>query len=430
MRTAPAGSTDGQGRSLLGSTGSVGSLSDGELRDSLAAVERVVNSLNAEQAEIMAEMARRAAEADARDAQRWGAGQVPHGQRTEFVADEVAVTLHCTRMTAASRYALALAAAAHPAVMRAWSSGTIDARKVQVVCDGLRGVSSPAADDLAAEAGAYAAGHTAPEVRRWLARRVIAADPGMAEIRRSRAVAGRRVSVTPLPDGVSELVALLPSVQARQVYDTVNAVAMAADADDARTMDQRRADALFDVLCGRAEPPQVTIAVTIPADTLLGEGAAPGAVAGVGPVTSGEALQLAGAGAGTGATTFDVVFRGLLTDPGSGALVDVSERQYRPSAQLERAVRARDGVCRFPGCSRSAASTRSGTDLDHTVPWPAGPTAASNLAVLCRRHHRLKHSPGWGAELTPDGVMTWTTPSGQRVTTRPWAYEEPFSDTG
>ncbi len=355
-------------------------------------------------------------------------GRAVDPQRSEFVADEIAVALHCTRMAAAARYALALAAVTHPALMSVWSAGAIDARKVHVICDGLRDVSSPAVDDLAAQAAAYAAGHTAPELRRWLARRVIAADPGMAEVRRTRAVAGRRVAVTPLPDGVSELLALLPSVQARQVYDTVNAVAMAADADDMRTMDQRRADALFDLLCGRADPPQVTIAVTIPADTLLGEGAAPGEVAGVGPVTSGEALQLAGAG--TGATTHDVVFRGLLTDPGSGALVDVSERQYRPSARLERAVRARDGMCRFPGCSRSAVSTRSGTDLDHTVPWPRGATTASNLAVLCRHHHRLKHSSGWSADLAPDGVMTWTTPSGQRVRTYPWAYDDPIDDTG
>ena len=35
------------------------------------------------------------------------------------------------------------------------------------------------------------------------------------------------VSVTPLGDGISEFMALIPSVQARQIYDTVNAVAQA-----------------------------------------------------------------------------------------------------------------------------------------------------------------------------------------------------------
>ncbi len=87
------------------------------------------------------------------------------------------------------------------------------------------------------------------------------------------------------------------------------------------------------------------------------------------------------------------------------------EKRYRPSAALDRAVRARDVTCRFPGCRRSADS--AGTDLDHTIPWPEGPTSATNLAVLCRRHHRLKHTPGWNVQLDPTGVMTWTTPTGR-----------------
>ena len=110
--------------------------------------------------------------------------------------------------------------------------------------------------------------------------------------------------------------------------------------------------------------------------------------------------------------------RRLLTDPATGVLTDLTdaaEKRYRPSAALDRAVRARDVTCRFPGCRRSADSP--GTDLDHTVPWPAGPTAATNLAVLCRRHHRLKHTAGWNVHLHPTGVMTWTTPTGRHVTT-------------
>ncbi|MEO8107702.1 MAG: DUF222 domain-containing protein [Actinomycetes bacterium] len=229
--------------------------------------------------------------------------------------------------------------------------------------------------------------------------------------------------MTPLPDGVSELSALLPSVQARQVYDTINTLAMNAGADDHRTMDQRRADALIDLLIGRADPPRVHIAVTVPSDVLLGESAEPADVAGVGPITASEALYLAGPFAG------DVTLHRLMIDAETGTLTDVSERQYRPSTKLDRAVRARDGVCRFPGCNRSARSTRSGTDLDHTIPWPAGDTSATNLAVLCRHHHRLKHSPGWHADLEPDGVMRWTTPAGQTVTTYPWAYTDPL-DTG
>ncbi len=96
-----------------------------------------------------------------------------------------------------------------------------------------------------------------------------------------------------------------------------------------------------------------------------------------------------------------VSVRRLLTDPATGTLTDLAdaEKRYRPSAALDRAVRARDVTCRFPGCRRSADS--AGTDLDHTIPWPQGPTSAANLAVLCRRHHRLKHTPGWNVEPRP-----------------------------
>ncbi len=101
----------------------------------------------------------------------------------------------------------------------------------------------------------------------------------------------------------------------------------------------------------------------------------------------------------------------------------LDQKRYRPSAALDRAVRARDVTCRFPGCRRSADS--AGTDLDHTIPWPDGPTSAANLAVLCRRHHRLKHTAGWNVNLDPTGVMTWTTPTGRTLQTHPWQYTNP-----
>ncbi len=418
---------------LVCSGAPLGDPEDSHLVDLLAQLERLANAAGAVQAEVMVEMARRAKRADSEDERQRGRTLMSHEGRADFVPDEVAVTLACTKAAAAHRYGLALAVSEHPAVLAAWRRGTIDARKVQVICDGLTHVSSPAVEVLAEEAACYAASRTAPELRRWLSRRVIGSDPGMAEIRRIRASADRKVTVTPLPDGVSELSALLPSVQARQVYDSVNTLAHACAADDARTMDQRRADALMDLICGRADPPQVTVQVVVPVDTLLGESAEPAHVAGVGPITATEALQLAGLGDLGGCRCrditpgpHDVVFRRLLTDPGTGYLVDVAERQYRPSAQLDRTVRSRDGVCRFPGCNRPATTTRSGTDLDHTIPWPRGQTTAANLAVLCRHHHRLKHSPGWSAELGSDGVMEWTSPADKTFRTEPWTY----ADTG
>ena len=48
-----------------------------------------------------------------------------------------------------------------------------------------------------------------------------------------------------------------------------------------------------------------------------------------------------------------------------------------------------------------------------------GPTTATNLICLCRRHHRVKQRPGWTTRLDPDGVVHWTDPTGRRTTTAP-----------
>ncbi|MGD1240212.1 hypothetical protein [Mycobacterium seoulense] len=60
------------------------------------------------------------------------------------------------------------------------------------------------------------------------------------------------------------------------------------------------------------------------------------------------------------------------------------EPGYRPSAELERFIRCRDMTCRFPGCDRPAEFA----DIDHTVPYPLGPTHASNLKCLCRKQQQ------------------------------------------
>ena len=234
----------------------------------------------------------------------------------------------------------------------------------------------------------------------------------------------RRVVITPGDDGMCELWALLPGVQGRQIQNTLTGLAHQMGAGDARSMDQRRTDSLVDLLLGRAQPPAVTLQVIVAADTITGASSEPGWVPGLGPVTAEQVGELVGRDdTGLGP---HVSVRRLLTDPATGTLTDVDQKRYRPSAALDRAVRTRDVTCRFPGCRRSADS--AGTDLDHTVPWPAGPTAATNLAVLCRRHHRLKHTAGWNVHLDPSGVMTWTTPTGRTYLTHPWQYLRKQSD--
>jgi hypothetical protein len=93
---------------------------------------------------------------------------------------------------------------------------------------------------------------------------------------------------------------------------------------------------------------------------------------------------------------------------------------YRPGAQLDRWVRARDRRCRFPGCRRRVPR---GGELDHHRPWPDGATSAENLAGYCTADHRGKHqAPGWRHDLHPDGTLTVTTPTGPTAVTTPPPY--------
>jgi hypothetical protein len=69
------------------------------------------------------------------------------------------------------------------------------------------------------------------------------------------------------------------------------------------------------------------------------------------------------------------------------------EPRYAPSAGLARFVRCRDLTCRFPGCDEPADVC----DLDHTIAYPVGPTCASNLECLCRKHrvHKRLRQAKW-----------------------------------
>lgn len=95
------------------------------------------------------------------------------------------------------------------------------------------------------------------------------------------------------------------------------------------------------------------------------------------------------------------------------------EPRYVPSRALAEFVRCRDLTCRFPGCDKLATVA----DIDHTVPYPAGPTHPSNLKALCRFHHLLKTfwtgTPGWRDRQYPDGTVVWTSPTGHTYTTEP-----------
>jgi Domain of unknown function (DUF222) len=96
-----------------------------------------------------------------------------------------------------------------------------------------------------------------------------------------------------------------------------------------------------------------------------------------------------------------------------------TEEHYTPSRRLRHLVRSRTATCDAPGCQAQAACT----DLDHTIPWPAGPTDQCNLAPRCRTHHRAKQAPDWTVKQSAPGVTRWILPSGRIRTTTPTRYD-------
>ena len=92
---------------------------------------------------------------------------------------------------------------------------------------------------------------------------------------------------------------------------------------------------------------------------------------------------------------------------------------YRPSKETAQFVRWRDLTCRWPGCDAPVERC----DIDHTVPWPFGPTHPSNNKPYCRTHHLIKtfyNGPGgWTDQQFPDGTVILTAPTGHTYTTEP-----------
>ncbi|MDD9205157.1 HNH endonuclease signature motif containing protein [Georgenia sp. 10Sc9-8] len=100
-----------------------------------------------------------------------------------------------------------------------------------------------------------------------------------------------------------------------------------------------------------------------------------------------------------------------MTEPRSGAVLDIGRRRYRPPAEIAAHVRLRDRTCVRPGCTVPATHCQ----LDHTVPWPAGGrTAAQGLGAMCLRDHRIKSAGAFTVEQPVPGVFEWTTAAGLR----------------
>lgn len=134
------------------------------------------------------------------------------------------------------------------------------------------------------------------------------------------------------------------------------------------------------------------VLVTMSVESLLGIPETPGELARWGPITANHARRLA--------RRPDTTWRRLLTDPMTGAVLDVGRTRYQPTAAITDHVLTRDGGrCKRPGCSHAAR------DLDHARAWDdGGVTAVGNLQTVCRGCHTAKHAGGWTVTVAGDGT--------------------------
>src|SRR3989454_7658850 len=99
--------------------------------------------------------------------------------------------------------------------------------------------------------------------------------------------------------------------------------------------------------------------------------------------------------------------RVVMRHDADGRLLEVGARTRTIPTALLRPIHHRDQGCRFPGCG---VRFGQGHHLHH---WAqGGPTTLSNLALLCRRHHRAVHEEGYQVARGPDGTLQFRRPNG------------------
>ena len=310
------------------------------------------------------------------------------------------------------------AAREHVRVAHALARGELSYAKVRE----LTRVATPETEErLLAVGRAGTAAHVERIVRGW--RRM----DRKAEAREAdRQHAGRALHVYPDEDG---------SVRIRgRLAPEVGALLMQALAAAREALYQRRADQ-----APEADPPtmeqQQADALALLAESALHHGIDPGAPGEryqvvvhvdaavlADPDQAGQSVLEDGlrVPAGTSQRLACDASRVVMRHDAAGRLLEVGARTRTIPPALRRALHHRDRGCRFPGCG-----VRFGQG-HHIRHWAqGGPTTLSNLALLCRRHHRTVHEEGYQVDRQPDGELRFCRPDGRPLPEVPPPIEMP-----
>ncbi|EFD13763.1 LOW QUALITY PROTEIN: conserved hypothetical protein, partial [Mycobacterium tuberculosis T46] len=351
----------------------------------------------------------------------------------DCAAAEVAAALTISHGKASGQMHLSLALNRLPQVAALFLAGHLGARLFSIIAWRTYLVRDPHALSLLDAALAEHAGAwgplSAPKLEKAIDSWIDRYDPGA--LRRSRISARTRDLCIGDPDedaGTAALWGRLYATDAAMLDRRLTEMAHGVCEDDPRTLAQRRADALGALAagadhlacgCGKPDCPSgagnderaagVVIHVVADAsaldaqpdphlsgdeppsrpltpETTLFEALTPDPEPDP-PATHAPAELITTGGGMVPAPLLAELIRGGATisqvrHPGDLA----AEPHYRPSAKLAEFVRMRDLTCRFPGCDVPAEFC----DIDHSAPWPLGPTHPSNLKCACRKHHLLK----------------------------------------
>jgi hypothetical protein len=188
-----------------------------------------------------------------------------------------------------------------------------------------------------------------------------------------------------------------------EIAGVVNALATPRDRDDQRTTAERQADGLAEA-CAQVmtfgDLPETgghrpQLVVTMDLDEL--ENRARGALLEFGGRLHPAALRRLACDA----AVIPIVLNG------DGVPLDVGRASRAIPDGIRRAVRARDQGCAHPGCDRPP----SWCEIHHVIEWQhGGPTAVSNLVMLCRQHHRQVHDSGWEIQMS-SGIPVFIPPA-------------------
>ncbi|GAB3406024.1 hypothetical protein GCM10027515_20110 [Schumannella luteola] len=319
----------------------------------------------------------------------------------------------------------------YPAALSAWEHGFITRGHVAVIVDAGRVVPIDRRAEFEREAIERSLLDTPNRVRAGLELFAEKLTEHTFTERHEDAARQRAVRLIPGRDGMCDVIATVPTVIGDGIFDrltrmahavqdaadprgTADAAAGSAGESDRRMVDQIRADVFSDLLLagtpaldptangdapGALGAIRAQVQVTVSALTLLGDDENPADLVGRSPIDAGTARYLAGDAPS---------WTRVLTDPVDGTTVAVD--RYRPTVEQRRHLRARDQHCHWPGCRTAAVRC----ELDHTIDAAlGGPTALTNLAHLCQRHHSMKQFTAWRVRQHPGGILEWTSPTGR-----------------